>query len=426
MNNRRIFLKQVFATGAFVALTRRLKAELPQLADQSPAAAAKDETLWSSVREAFTPEPGTVWLNNLAFNPVPKAVHETYLENQRTFNSWPLARSPKVFPADAKAALRARLARMLNATPDEVAFTRNTTESMNTVIFGLDLKRGDEVVITTHDYGTFLSCWRQRERRDGVTIRRILVPTPPKSADEVVASFDQAITGKTRAVMLCHIVDPTGLLMPVRRIADLAHSRGAQVIVDGALGFGCLPVDVKTLGCDYYGTSLHKGIYAPWGTGLLYVKKERLAALWPLFGAAENRDADIRKFEAIGTAPVSQWATMNAALDFHDALGIERIEARYRYLYHYWAERVSAVNGITLYTPLSPELSLGIGTVGVNGIDAKALYTYLKEKRGISTWPVRYDEFQGLWVSPYTFTTTAELDRFVQLVTEVATKGLPA
>lgn len=315
---------------------------------------------------------------------------------------------------------------MLNATPEEVAFTRNTTEAMNTVIFGLDLKRGDEVVITTHDYGTFLNAWRQRERRDGVTVKRIVVPTPPKSADEVAAAFEKAITEKTRAVMLCHIVDPTGLMNPVRRIADLAHSRGAQVIVDGALSFGCMPVDVQALGCDYYGTSLHKGVNAPWGTGLLYVRKERIEALWPLFGAPENRGTEIRKFESIGTAPVAQWATMNAALDVHDALGIERIEARYRHLYRYWAQRLRTVKGISLYTPLSPELSLGIGVAGVKGVDTKALYTYLKEKRGISGWPVQYDEFQGLWISPYTFTTTAELDRFVEEMTAVAAKGLPS
>jgi selenocysteine lyase/cysteine desulfurase len=183
---------------------------------------------------------------------------------------------------------------------------------------------------------------------------------------------------------------------------------------------------VKALGCDYYGTSLHKGIHAPWGTGLLYVKKERIAALWPLFGAPESLGAEIRKFETIGTAPVAQWAVMDAALDAHEAIGVERIAARYRYLYHSWAERLHAVKGITLYTPLSPELSLGIGAVGVDGVGAQALYTYLKEKRGISTWPLPFDELRALWVSPYTFTTPSELDRFVQILTEVAAKGVPA
>ncbi|HEV8579421.1 MAG TPA: aminotransferase class V-fold PLP-dependent enzyme [Thermoanaerobaculia bacterium] len=424
MQDRRVFMKQALATAALAALSRRLRAALPE--GMTPGDVARDETFWAQVREAYSPEPGTIWLNNLAFNPVPKSVHEAYLASQREINAWPLARSSRVFSADAKTALRARLARMLNATPDEVAFTRNTTEALNIVIFGLDLQRGDEVVITTHEYPSFRNAWRQRERRDGITVKRIAVPAPPRSADEIVALFDQAITARTRAVMLCHIVDPTGLMNPVRRIADLAHNRGAQVIVDGALGFGCLPVDVQALGCDYYGTSLHKGVNAPCGTGLLYVKKNRIEALWPLFGAPEDRSAEIRKFESIGTAPVAQWATMNAALDVHDALGSERIAARYRYLYRYWTERLSTVKGITFHTSRSPELSLSIGVVEVDGVDTKALYTHVKEKRGVSAWPIQEDEFQGLWVNPYLFTTPSELDRFVQAMTEVAAKGLPS
>jgi selenocysteine lyase/cysteine desulfurase len=426
MDNRRTFLKQTLATAALAALSQRLLAEQPRLAGRPPEEVAADETFWAQVREAYTPEPGTVWFNNLAFNPVPRTVHEAFLANERAFNAWPLARRARVFPAEARTALRERLARMLKASPDEVALTRNTTEGLVTVIFGLDLKPGDEVVITTHDYGTFLTAWHQRERRDGITVKRIAVPTPPASADEVVAAFAQAIGDKTRVVMLCHIVDPSGLMMPVRRVADLAHGRGAQVIVDGALSFGCLPVDVKALGCDYFATSLHKGVGAPWGTGLLYVKKERIPALWPLFGAPADRGADIRKLELIGTAPVTQWATMNAALDVHDAIGIDRIAARYRHLFNHWTEQVAGVPRLKLYTPRSTDLSLGIGTVGVEGVAPRPLYSYLKDKRGISTWPIDYDGFQGVWVSPYLYSTPAELDRLVAVLKAVAAQGLPA
>ncbi len=389
-----------------------------------PDIAARDEALWGTFRQAFTPEPGHAWFNCFAFNPAPISVHEAFLRNERTVNAWPLAHLREVFGAKKREALRARLAQMVNALPEEIALLRNTTEAISNVIFGLDLARGDEVVITNQDYGTFLDAWTQRERREGIVLRQITLPVPAPTLDALVEAFRKAITSRTRVIMCSHIADPTGQIFPIRAIADAAHGVGAQVVVDGALGFGCIPVDVKALDCDYYGTSLHKGVFAPTGTGFLYVRRDRIRSLWPILGAPKSAEDDIRKLEYRGTAPVTALAAVDDALDFYDRLGPERMAARYRYLKRRWADRVATHPRCRLSVRLEPEHSCGIETIAIQGVDLMKLCRYLDDK-GISTWPIGIPAFPALWISPYPFTTSAEVDALAEALLEVAERGLP-
>jgi isopenicillin-N epimerase len=394
---------------------------LPQ---SSPDELARDEAFWATFRGAFSPEPRLKWFNNLAFNPASASVHDAFLTRERSVNAWPLAHMKDVYTSKNREELRSRLAGFVNASADEIALMRNTTEAMVNVIFGLDLARGDEVVITNQDYGTFLVAWAQRARREGIVVREMELPVPAASMAELIDAFRKAITPKTRVVMCCHVSDPTGQIFPVRAIADLAHAAGAQLIVDGALSFGCMPVDVKAMDCDYYGTSLHKGMFAPTGTGFLYVRKDRIRPLWALFGSMESEAGDIRKLEHRGTAPVTAFASVGDALDLHEAIGTERIAARYRYLKRLWADRVSAHERCHLNVRLEPEHSCGIAAVRIDGIKEVDAYNYLYQKRGVSTWPVRNKAHPGLWISPYPFTTPAEIDVLVSELIAVAEKGL--
>lgn len=380
---------------------------------------AKDESYWANVREAFTPEPGVIWLNCLTLNPAPTPVHDAFIRYEQSVNAWPVVRRDTIYPNTKREALRARLARLIHASPEEVAFARNTTEAIATVIFGLRLSRGDEVVVTTQDYGTFIDAWRQRAQRDGIVLRRVAIPVPPRNRDEILAPFREALTRRTKMVMFCHISDLTGLIFPVRELAELAHGVGARVLIDGALAVGCIPVDVQALGCDFYATSLHKGIFAPVATGLLYVRRTQIRDLWPLFGAPVSLEQNIRKYEQWGTAPVAQYAALDDALDFHDAIGTDYLAARYHYLKRSWADRLIELPGVRFLTPLDRAYSCGIAKIHLEGTDPIRLRQYLYDEKGISTWPCPLPEFPGLWVSPYPFTSRNEVEQFADAIAEL-------
>ena len=397
------------------------------LAGMSPDAVARDEPFWATFRKAFTPDPRHTWFNCFANNPAPASVHAKFVENDGAVNSWPMAHLREVFGQEKQAALRARLARLVNASAEEIALLRNTTEALSNVIFGFDLAKGDEVVITDQDYGTFLDAWAQRERRDGIVVRRVKTPAPAQTPEDLVDVIRRTLTPRTRVVMFSHISVVTGQVFPARAIADVAHKAGAQVVVDGALSIGAIPVDVRALDCDYFGASLHKGIFAPTGTGFLYVRREHIRSLWPLFGAPEADADDIRKLEHRGTSPVAALATVGDALDLHEAIGVERLAARYRYVKRAWADRMSAHPRCHLQVRLEPEHSCGITLMAIEGTDPVQAYKYLYEQRAISVWPTRpwHEAPAGLWVSPYPFTSPPELEALTAALTDIAEKGLP-
>jgi selenocysteine lyase/cysteine desulfurase len=306
-----------------------------------------------------------------------------------------------------------------------MAITRNASESNETMIFGLDLKRGDEVIVTTQNYNRMVNTWRQRERREGIVLRQIRLDTPPRSDDDVVRAFEAAITPNTRVIEVMHVSYMTGYIAPVRRIVDMARPRGIEVFVDGAHAFAQFPFTRDELGCDYYGTSLHKWCLAPIGTGMLYVRRNKIRQLWPLMAARADQDENIRKYEEIGTHPAANHNAIAVSLAFHRSIGADRKIARFRFLRDRWARALmDRSDRVHMLTALGPDVNGAIATFNIDGMDMRALSTWLWNNHKIATGPQNHAEFQGLRVTPNVYTTLDELDRFVDKVTLAITKGI--
>jgi selenocysteine lyase/cysteine desulfurase len=298
-----------------------------------------------------------------------------------------------------------------------MAVTRNASEAMQTLIAGIDLKRGDEVVISDQNYGRMMTAWDQRSRRDGVVVRKISLGGPNPSPDDVVARFRSAMTAKTRVVEVTHVINLTGNILPVREVVAMARERGAETFVDGAHAFAHFPFKRDDLGCDYYATSLHKWLLAPIGTGFLYVKKASIPKIWPLMAASASMNEDIRKFEEIGTHPAANHNAIAAALSFHRAIGADRKASRLRLLRNRWASRLADSNPrARLLSPSESDRSCGIGLLHVDGIDPQALKQRLWEKHRIITVAIKHAEFSGLRVTPNVDTSVEEVDVFVDAV----------
>jgi selenocysteine lyase/cysteine desulfurase len=312
--------------------------------------------------------------------------------------------------------VRSRLAAAFGCDPEEMAITRNASEALEICIFGLDLKPGDEVLTTNQDYPRMLTSWRQRERREGIKLKTISFPVPPPSMGDLKERLERAITPRTRVIQVCHITNLTGQIFPVKDICRMGRARGIEVIVDGAHAFAHFPFKHSDLDCDYYGTSLHKWLLAPHGTGFLYVRKSKIAKLWPLMAAEQKQDADIRKFEEIGTHPAANHNAIAEALTFHEGIGIERKAARLRYLKDRWAHRLEAQKRVRVLTPYDPHQSCGLANVSFEGVDPRKLGDHLFQHHRIIVTPIVHEEFSGLRVTPNVYTTLSEIDTFCDAV----------
>ena len=390
----------------------RARAAATRAAGRTPDAIAADEDFWFQVRHAFTIDRNSINLNSGSVSPAPQVVQRAMEDYLRIMNMSP-ALYVDEFLIPQRELVRSRLAAAFGCSPDEIAVTRNTTEALETVLFGLDLKPGDEVLTTTQDYPSMLASWRQRERRDGLVLRTVPFPVPPPSLDDLSQRIERAITPRTRVIMICHVTYTTGQIFPVQRICRMARERGIQTLVDGAHGFAHFPFRVDDLECDYYGTSLHKWLTAPVGTGFLYVRRDKIAKLWPHWGAPAELDGDIRKFESIGTHSVAPLNAITEALTFYESIGPARKAARLRYLRARWVDRVAALRGVRVLTPSDPEQACGLGAMSIDGVDADALTDYLLKKHQIHVRP-RFvpGEFSCIRVTPNVFTTLAEIDAF--------------
>lgn len=317
------------------------------------------------------------------------------------------------------------LANVFGCNAEEIAITRNASESLEILLTGMDLKSGDEILTTTQDYPRMLTTLRQREQREGLVLKLIKVPIAPKNLDAIVESFEKGMTPKTRVILISHVINITGQITPVKAVCDLALSKGIEVIVDGAHSFGHFAFTQQDLGCDYYGTSLHKWLYAPKGTGLLFVKRDKIEKIWPLMAADKKQATDIRKFEEIGTHSAAPKLAIGEAILFHNGIGAKRKEARLRYLSRYWMNRLKDLPNVQFHTSFDDNQSCAIGNVEIVGIDPGALTTYLMDKHKIFVVPIIHDEFKGLRITPNVYTTLKELDRFCEVMETVAKKGLP-
>lgn len=391
----------------------------------SASALAGDEDFWREVQAAYTVDRSMVYLNNAGIAPAPRAVQAAHARHLSVANDGPAytmwrLQDPK------RETVRAHIARVLGAHSEEVALTRNASEGLQICQFGMQLSKGDEVLTTTQDYPRMINAFRQRERRDGIQLRQVAIPVPLTDPAELVRRFEAAITERTRLILCCHVVNLTGQVLPAADIVALGRRRGIPVIVDGAHSFAHFPFERKDLGCDYYATSLHKWLGAPIGTGMLFVARERVQALWPLMAADDSLSDDIRKFEQFGTHPIPLQLAIADALAFHEGLGIERKAARLVHLRDRWVTRLAADERFVMNTDLSEGRAYGIANFALRGISTKGLAQYLWRKHRIYAIRIEHEDFEGLRVSPNVYTSIEEIDRFCAAVETVMKEGLPA
>jgi len=380
---------------------------------------AEDEAFWRTIRGKYRLTPDYINLENGYYSMQAEPVLDAFIGHVRSINVQ-ASRYMRTRQPDDKLRVRTRLAKMAGVSPEEIIITRNTTESLDTVINGFDWQPGDEAVMAEQDYGAMLDMFKLQARRRGIVNRVVSLPLDPRSDDEIVQLYANAITPRTRLLMVGHMVNITGHILPVRAISDMAHARGVEVMTDGAHAFAQLAFNIPDLGCDYYGASLHKWLGTPLGAGILYVKQDRIAKLWPIYADMGMADTDIRKLNHTGTHPVHTDLGIENAIDFHEAIGIERKEARLRYLQQYWTKQVRGVKNIIVNTPSDPKRSCAIANVGVANMKPGDLAKTLMDRYKVFTVAIDGANVHGVRVTPQLFTTPQELDVFVRALKELA------
>jgi selenocysteine lyase/cysteine desulfurase len=424
MLTRRTFLRAGATGAAAIASFRNeglaLAAQAAaRAADRPVADVAKDEFYWREIQQAFTLDRTIVNLNNGGVCPSPRVVHEALKRYLDISNQAPVYHMWQILEPNIES-VRRRLAAAFGCDAGELAITRNASEALQIAQLGIDLKPGDEVLTTNQDYGRMLDTWEQRVRRDGIKLTKIAFPVPPPGLDDLVRRFERAITPATKVLHFCHITNLTGQIFPVKEICAMARQRGIRTVVDGAHAFAHFPFTLADLGCDYYGTSLHKWLLAPVGTGFLYVRRELIPDLWPLTPASASKSNDIRKFEEIGTHPAANHNAIAEAQAFHESIGIERKAARLRYLRNRWMDRLKDQPRFRIHTSPDPAQSCAIGTVGIEGIPPGKITAELWEKWRIIATPISHKEYEGIRVTPNVYTTIAEVDTFAGAMEQIA------
>src|SRR5216110_941903 len=413
------------SSGTVASLFRNLEAASKNVAHLTPEEAAMDDDYWATIQNSFSVTRGIINLNNGGVSPSPRIVTEALVryiweqEDATAYTMWQILEPQSE-------TIRTVLAELFGCDREEVAITRNASKSLETLLMGMDFKPGDEILTTTQDYPRMLTTLRQREKRENLKLNLIKIPIPPKNLNEISSAFEKGITDRTRLILISHMINITGQITPVKAVCEMARGRGIETIVDGAHSFAQFAFKQSDLGCDYFGTSLHKWLYAPKGTGMLYVKRDRIEKLWPLMAAETKQAPDIRKFEEIGTHSAAPKLAIGEALLFHNGIGGKRKEARLRYLSRYWMNRLKDMPKIRFNTSFDPEQSCAIANINIEGINPRAIGSYLFDQHHIFVTPIIHEEFQGIRITPNVYTTLGELDRFCELMEMIARKGLPA
>jgi selenocysteine lyase/cysteine desulfurase len=414
--NKRLFLSTAGNASLGLMFSPGLVA---QYATMPPVSVAQDEPFWAVVRSQFRLTDNYINLENGYYCFQPQPVLDAFIDNVRAVNL-EASHYMRTRQFDDKRRAREKLAAFAGCSPEELIITRNTTESLDTVISGFDWKLGDEAVFAHQDYGAMIDMFKLQARRFGLKNRIVDIPIDPKSDDAVIRIYANALTPKTRLLMIPHMVNITGHILPVRALCDMAHARGVPVMVDASHSFAHLEYQIPDLHCDYYGASLHKWLATPLGAGILYVKRDRIEKLWPIYGDESIPADDIRKLNHTGTHPVHTDLTIERALAFHQMIGSARKEARLRYLQQYWTGRVRGLPKIVMNTPTEPKRSCAIANVGVQGMAPSDLARTLLEKYRVFTVAIDGAGVRGVRVTPQVYTSTADLDSFVQALQELA------
>jgi selenocysteine lyase/cysteine desulfurase len=427
--DRRHFLAGLAAAGvtlpAFRATAMQQLAKARSIAgNRPPGALADDELYWAQIQRAFDADRTMINLNNGGISPTPSHVLEQMIRDLKFTNELPVEHMWRVLEPRMESTRR-DLARDFGCDPEEMAVVRNASEALETMIFGIDLKRGDEVLLTNQNYPRMITSWQQRERREGIVLKQISFKVPPPSDAYIVEQFRQAITPRTKVIEVTHITNLTGQILPVRELVKMARPLGIEVFVDGAHAFNHFPFTRDELDVDYYGTSLHKWTHAPIGTGFLYVRKARIPQLWSLMGSTAGNQANIRKYEEIGTHPQANFNAVSAALAFSRGIGAERKIARLRYLRDRWAKRLLASSDrVKVLTPLDNDRAGAICLFSVDGIDPGKLGGWLLSNHRIVTTPIGHPEFSGIRITPSVYTSVDEVDTFADAVLKAIAKGI--
>jgi selenocysteine lyase/cysteine desulfurase len=418
--NKRSFLKKLGMVSVAAPLTFiQLEQVVAAVKHLDVTEVASDEDFWLKVRGDYAIKPDYINLENGYYCFMPKQTLEHTIEHLRHINyegSYYL----RTVQWENKDKVANKVAEIVGCTGDEVVITRNTTDSLDTIIGGIHWNEGDEAVMAEQDYGAMLNHFKYIGRRFGVVNKMISLPNHPKNDDEIVDLYASAITAKTRLLMVCHMVNITGQILPVRKIADMAHARGVEVMVDGAHAFSHISFQMEDLDCDYYGASLHKWLSAPLGAGMLYVKKGKVDNVWPLLAEDDLEPNDIHRLNHTGTHPVHTDLGILDAIEYQNAIGLERKEARLKYLQHYWTSQLRGHPRVNVNTPAEMNRHGGIGNVGIEGIEPSTLAKTLLDDYQIFTVAINRSGVQGLRVTPNVYTTTMELDALVVAIKELS------
>jgi selenocysteine lyase/cysteine desulfurase len=427
MTSRRSFFKKSFGAAGALSLTPMLTHAMADdvsdalwsLNQLSPAEAANDEDLWARMAQAYTVTPNILNLNNGGVSPQPKVVQDAvdryyHLSNEApTYYMWQIldkGREP----------LRRKLGDLAGVSPDELAINRNTTEALGTFTWGIDLKRGDEIVMTKQDYPNMIHAWKQRELREGVKINWINLNLPIDNDDTVIKAYVDATTSKTKIWHITHLITWTGQILPAAKLCAEARKRGIISIVDAAHSFAHVDYKISDINSDYFGTSLHKWLCAPFGTGLMHIKKEHIEKTWPIFPIDKPQSADIRKFEALGTRSFAPEQAIGQAIDFHLAIGGKRKQERLHYLKKYWCEAIAKNPRVKIHVSMNPEYSCALGTFSIEGMKPGDISATLMDRHQIHTVGIVWENVSAVRVTPHVYTTTRDLDRFIDAVNKIA------
>ena len=387
----------------------------------TPQELAADEDYWSVIQQAYTVNPNMVNLNNGGVSPSPRVVQEAVERFNKLSNEAPSYYMWRILD-QGREPVRYKLATLAGCSPDEIAINRNATEALNTVIFGYPFKAGDEVIGTKQDYPNMIQAYRQRALRDGIVYTQLSFDFPIEDDNTIVAAFEKAITPRTKLIHITHIINWVGQIMPVKKIAAMAHARGIEVLVDGAHSFGLLDFKIPDLECDYFGTSLHKFLSAPIGSGMLWIRKDKIEKIWPLLCNDKPLSNDIRKFETLGTRSFPIEQGIGEAVNFHMAIGAKRKEERVRYLKNYWATKAAQIPGVKIHTSLKDKYACGICGVTIDGMTPAALDGALYTNYKIHTVGIVWENISCVRITPHVYTRLEDLDKLVAALTEIAAK----
>ena len=426
MTHRRKFFKQLAATSGLLGLTQMeafadnslLQSALQKAEKKSVEAIAADEEFWMIIKNSYTVSTNVINLNNGGVSPSPRVVQEAVERYNKLSNEAPSYYMWRILDK-GREGLRTKLAELAGCDAEEIAINRNTTEGLDNIINGIDLNAGDEVVLTKQDYPNMINAWKQREKRHGIVLKWVELELPTEDENYLVNKYAEQFTDKTKVVQINHIINWTGHINPVKKIADAAHARGIDVMIDGAHTFGQLVFNIPDLGGDYFATSLHKWLCAPFGSGMLWIKKEKIKNIWPLMPGADPQSDNIRKFENLGTRSFAIEQAIGQAIDFHLMIGSARKEARLRYLKDYWLTQVIENPKLISNTSLDPRFSCAIANVRIDGMEAGTMDSYLFTNKNIHCVGINWENIHGIRIAPNVYTTTSELDILVDGLNEM-------